>query len=123
MELLRFSLIGGLSAAVYAVLMLYGVEILDAPIGGAAAAATIPAIIINYAGHYYWTYRTDRPHRSSASRYLIAYGILFGVNSVGMAALPALLHLHYGIVQILVLIGIACLSYFSQKLWVFRRAQ
>ena len=121
LQFLRFLVVGCLTAAFYAV-SLYGlVAVAGLHTGVGAAGAYLTGMLVNYAGHYFWTYRTNRTHRSATTRYLVTNATFFTLNAGVMAVGPELLNIHYAILQI-ILVGMIALSTFTlQRLWIFRR--
>lgn len=116
---LRFIAVGGATAAIYTLILVLLAEVFDVAPPLAVAVAYPMAIAFNYLAHYRWTYRTNRPHRSSGRRYLIFAGVIFGVNVAATAVLPELLGVGYGVVQILLLGAITVASFVSQLKWIF----
>lgn len=120
-QFLRFVVVGCLTAACYAVSLYLLVSVAGLHTGVGAAGAYLAGMLVNYTGHYFWTYRTNRPHWSATKRYLVTNAAFFTLNASVMAVAPALLGIHYAILQ-LVLVGMIAISTFTiQRLWIFRR--
>ena len=120
-QLARFSIVGCMTALLYAALLYFLVSILKLHTGVGAAGAYLVSLMANYTGHYFWTYRTNRAHRSATKRYLVANAVLFLFNTGVMAVGPTLIGIHYAILQTGVIGVIAVSTFTLQRLWVFRR--
>jgi putative flippase GtrA len=118
-EFLRFLVIGGITAAVYAGTLYALVTAAGLHPGFGAGGAYLAAMAVNYTGHYFWTYRTDLSHRSAIRRYLIANAILFVLNALVMAVGPAVIEVHYAVVQAVAVALIAAATFVLQRQWVF----
>lgn len=117
-EFLRFGVIGAGSGILYAVVLVSCISGLEMEPAFGAALATCPAVIVNYLGHYHWSFRSKRGHLGSSIRYLTVYLLFFIINTAGMAVLAALSSLHYGVAQLVVVAAVS-VSYPIQRRWVF----
>ncbi|WP_404385134.1 GtrA family protein [Caenispirillum salinarum] len=117
----RFILGGASTAALYALIIIVSAEVLKLPPSVAAGISYVIAVIYNYVFHYYLTYRTDRPHRSSAPRYILLVAALFLANVGATALIPNYFDIGYGIVQVALGLLFATATFFGQLLWSFAR--
>ena len=116
----RFVIVGCLTAAFYAAALYLFVSVANLHTGVGAAGAYLTGMLVNYIGPYFWTYRTNRTHRSATQRYLLTNAVFFTVNAGVMAVGPELLGIHYAILQIGLVGGIAVSTFTLQRLWIFR---
>ncbi|MBU2604945.1 MAG: GtrA family protein [Alphaproteobacteria bacterium] len=117
--LLKFGVIGILTAALYAALLFFAVEFaLLQPVAGAAVAYVL-AVTFNYYAHYYWTYGSDQSHRSTGSRYVVVTATVFVINLAATGLLPGWLGVSYWFAQLLLGILMAAMTFVSLSYWVF----
>jgi putative flippase GtrA len=116
----RFGVVGVLTAGIYALILAITVKAGESAAVG-VALAYILAVGFNYWAHYQWTYRTDRPHRSSGPRYLLVIAVIFCINVAATAFLPGLLGIGYVEVQIALAAIAAAVTFAAQTIWVFSR--
>jgi len=119
LTLAKFGAIGLLTAALYAVLLVLAVEKASLPPAVGAALAYVLAVSFNYWAHYYWTYGSDRSHRSAGARYLAVVAIIFVINVAATALLPGWLGVSYWFAQALLGILMAAMTFISLSYWVF----
>lgn len=118
-RLLRFVLVGVLTAALYAVVLVVAVEVCGVPAAFGAGSAYLLATGFNYFAHYTWTYKADHHHRSTGLRYLISIVILFCINVVATGTLPKTLGVSYCAVQVSLMLLTAIATFISLSMWVF----
>jgi putative flippase GtrA len=119
--LIRFGMVGLLTAAIYALILVLAVESVGQSAAVGVAIAYVVAVGFNYWAHYVWTYRTDQPHRSTGPRYVILVIMVFCINVIATAFLPEMLGVSYGIVQGLLAVIAAAITFAAQSAWVFSR--
>jgi putative flippase GtrA len=119
--LIRFGFVGAITAAIYAGLLALTIEGMRLPPPVGVGIGYVLALGFNYWAHHRWTFRTDRPHRSSAPRYLLLVGASFVVNVGATAVLPGLLGIDYKLVQAGLFAVLIVASFTGQSLWVFGR--
>lgn len=119
LEVVRFGVVGGASAVVYAltiVICVFG-------FGVGVAVATIPgylaSMVLNYTLQKIWTFRSDAAHITSVPKYLFVHIVGIGINYGAVEALMSLVGLHYLIAQAIAVTLVAIWSYFAQKYWTF----
>lgn len=114
----RFGVVGVLTAGIYALILALAVKAGE-PAAFGVALAYILAVGFNYWAHYQWTYRTDRPHRSTGPRYLLVIAVVFCINVAATAFLPGLLGVGYVEVQVGLAAIAAIVTFAAQTIWVF----
>jgi putative flippase GtrA len=119
----RFGTVGLFTAAIYALILILVVEGVGLSAAIGAAIAYVLAVGFNYWGHYTWTYRTDRPHRTTGPKYIALTIAIFSVNVFATALLPERLGISYGVVQGLLLVVVATATFVTQTTWVFSRGK
>ena len=117
----RFLIIGVLTLLFYSITLFFLVSIMNFQTGLSAVGAYLVAMGINYFGHYFWTYQTDRPHWSATKRYLLVNLAFLVLNAGVMAFGPTLLDIHYGVLQVALVVVIAMTTFLLQRAWIFRR--
>ncbi len=120
-ELLRFGTVGVLTALIYAAIVWLAVEEFRAPSELGVGIAYVLAVTFNYLAHHMWTFRSDRPHRSTGPRYLLVMLVILATNVAATAWLPGLLGVSYVVVQIGLAAVAAVCAFAAQAAWVFRR--
>lgn len=120
---LRFVVVGGATAALYAVILVTLAELAALAPAVAAAVAHVTAVAFNYVAHHRWTYCTDRPHSSAGPRYITMVSVTLALNVCATAVLPKLFEVGYGVVQLGFAALIAALAFVGQSIWVFSPRQ
>jgi putative flippase GtrA len=119
-RLLRFVMVGFLTAVLYAIVLVFTVEACGVPAAFSAGIAYLLATGFNYVAHYMWTYSADQHHRSTGPKYLISIGTLFCINVIATGTLPKLLGVSYGVVQVSLMLLTTIATFISLSMWVFR---
>ena len=114
----RFGVVGCLTAAMYVLVLAVVAEGTGAAALGAALAYTA-SVGFNYAAHYVWTYRTNRPHKSSGPRYFVLVVLIFCINVSATAFFPTWFDMSYLAVQGMLAVLMVGLSFVAQTLWIF----
>ena len=121
-SLIRFIFVGATTTIIYFVILLISAVFFHIIIYISITIAYTFAVIFNYYVHYYWTYKTDRPHRSSMVRYVTFFLLALGFN-IGVTELfIANFQVNYFLVQISLATFIAAVSFLSQFVWIFSPA-
>jgi putative flippase GtrA len=119
-RLLRYGIVGGVSAGVYFSVALLFSEVLGAPHPVAIGAAFIASGVVAYLGHYFVTFPSGRSHTSAAPRFLVQAAIAY-LASVGLVAI---LQADLGWLRWQALAATVALipvvNYLVYALWVFR---
>jgi len=118
--IMRFGLIGGLTALIYAlsfmVLAAQGLATFSANL-----IAYLAAIVFQFAGHRWHTFRSQAAILPAALRFAVTNGIGLFVSSVLAYALRDLLRLGSMSTGVIVSGTLAILNWQLMRLWVFRR--
>lgn len=118
-EIVRFGVVGGASAAVYAVTIVACIYLLDMR----ASISTVPAYIVSMAVNYTlqksWTFRNDVAHMASLPKYLFVHAVGIAINYGTVEAAVTGLGAPYLPAQVVAVGLVACWSYMAQKYWAF----
>lgn len=114
-----FLLVGTMAAVVHQLVVVAIVETgLLAP-----AIANVPgfaiAWIVSYLGHHHLTFRSSRPHREAAPRFLAVALLAFVTNQFMFMGLLWLTPLHYAVALFLTLLTVAAGTYLLSARWAF----
>jgi len=118
-----FLLVGATAAAIHQVAVIVLVETgLLTP-----AMANLPGFAIawlaSYLGHRHLTFRSERPHREAAPRFLVVALLAFAANQALYVLLLRFTPLHYAVALFIVLIAVAVGTYLLSGRWAFRSAR
>ena len=119
-QLLRFSIVGFSTLALYYLLLLIFVEYFSASISLASALAYILALVFNYVFHYSWTFMSNSSHQIVIVKYLMMVGVGFLINWLTMTNFATREKHSYLLVQTIVIGVIVVLNFVVGKIWVFR---
>lgn len=119
-QLIRFSIVGGLTFIIYIVIVLLGVEKFHTTKVTAGAIAYAIAIPLNYCMHYFWTFNCKNPHINSTSKYIALTVFGFFINIIGITLFERLTSVHYLASQFIILSAIIILNFCIGRLWVFK---
>jgi putative flippase GtrA len=118
-EFARFAATGVLLNGVMYLLFL----LLAGYLMGPKAAMTISAvcgIALGYIVQRRWTFRTDTSVKRSLLPYLSTHAVVYVTNWSLLWFFVDNLKMHHAVVQVAAIFVCALLSYFLQRLWVFR---
>lgn len=115
-----FLLVGATAAAVHqgAVMVMVESGLLTPAIANFPGFAT--AWLVSYLGHRHLTFRSSRPHREAAPRFLVVALLAFAANQTLFVALLNLTSLHYAVALFLTLVVVAIGTYVLSARWAFR---
>ena len=124
-RLLRFAVVGVITAAAYFGLLALVVEFGQAEAVVASALCYIVAVIMNYLLHYSWTFAPEveakpAPHGQAMLRYLVMVACGFLLNTALMFVLVNGLSWHYLVAQSVALVAVVLWNFALSSLWVFR---
>ena len=119
-RLLRFCVVGVLTALLQFSLLYLGVEVLQMDTTLASSAGYVVVVIFNYLMHYSWTFKGTAPHGRALVRYLVVIGCGFLLNAVFMYTGVSLLSVNYLLVQSLAMLIIIIWNFIMSNFWVFR---
>ena len=120
-RVLRFGVVGVLTAVLHYGLLYVGVEALQLNATVASSLGFVVAVIFNYLMHYSWTFGEPAPHGRTLRRYLVMITCGFLINAAVMYAGVHWLVLHYLLTQALALIVVVLWNFVLSNAWVFRR--
>lgn len=116
----KFCLVGAITTALLFAILIAGVRLAGVDAVIASSAGYITGAIANYALNYAFTYRSVRPHREAAPRYLLVVAIGAALNAALMTVQINLLGFHYLAAQVLAT-GTVLVWHFAGHLrWSFR---
>jgi len=119
-EIVRFVVVGVVSTAVYACVLVGLMHFGAVSAGVAGAAAYALGTGLNYALHRAWTFQSKRSHGVAVPRYLAVHAIAMGLNTMALGVLvdvfgwPFLLGQGFGLALVF------AWSYLAQKFLVFK---
>ena len=124
-RLMRFSIVGLLTAGFYFGLLSLVVELgLVEPVL-ASAACYGAAVLLNYLMHYSWTFAPAEdamaaPHGQALVRYLVMVACGFMINTALMYLMVHLLAWHYLAAQFVALVAVVTWNFLISNFWVFK---
>ena len=116
----RFAAVGIVTAALYYAFLLTTIELMGVDVVAASATGYVLAVLLNYAMHYYWTFRSESSHGATLFRFALMLALGFGVNLIIMSAGTRWLDMHYLLLQTIAIALIATLNLGMSSYWVFR---
>lgn len=114
-----FLFVGGTAAAVHQMTVIGIVESGLLTPAWANLPAFMVAWIVSYLGHRTFTFRSTRPHREAAPRFLAISILAFLVNQAFFVVLLRFSSLHYAVALFMVLVTVAVLTYVLSRYWAF----
>lgn len=121
-QLLRFVLVGGLTAAVYYGVLFVLVEFFAVGVLTASSSAYIGAIVLNYWLHHAWTFASQVPHQVATVRYIMMCAVGFLINYTVMFLGVKDDDSHYLLVQTLAVACVVVWNFIVSSLWVYRHS-
>lgn len=118
---LRFGVVGVLTAVLHYGLLYAGVEAMQLNATLASSIGFVVAVIFNYLMHYSWTFAEPAPHGRTLRRYLVMISCGFLINALVMYAGVQWLSLYYLLTQALALVAVVVWNFVLSNVWVFRR--
>ena len=119
----RYLTVGGLTFAVYVLILLLFAEVLDQPKGLSAGMAVALGGGANYLLHKYFTFRSDRPHAQAIPRFVTLLVGNIAANSLVTWLASDLAGLPYGAVQAAYLVMATIVMYWLLRDRVMTRRQ
>lgn len=120
-EIARFGLVGIIATAVHFSVLTLAVERFSIPPSTANGVAFLCALSISYLGQSRWVFHIRSRHGTvQVLRFSISLGIGFLANILVMAYSIRVLSLSYKVGFLISLIVVPLLSFFINKLWVFK---
>ena len=100
-RLLRFGLVGVITAVVHYGLLYVLVEYAGMQATLSSSVGFLVAVAVNYGMHYSWTFAAPVPHGRALTRYIVMIALGFLINGGAMQAGVEILGLNYLVVQLL----------------------
>jgi putative flippase GtrA len=124
-RLLRFGVVGALTAAIHFGLLFLGVEILGLGSTLASSIGFVVCVIFNYLMHYSWTFATPQgveqlPHGQALTRYAVMIACGFTLNALIMYVGVHGLAWHYFPTQVIAAGSVILWNILVSNFWVFR---
>lgn len=119
-KLLRFCVVGVLTAALQCALLYGGVELAGGDPTIISSVAFVIVVIFNYLMHYSWTFSETAPHTQTLSRYLFMIFCGFLINGSIMYVGVAQFDINYLLVQAVAFAAVIAWNFSVALLWVFR---
>lgn len=86
-------------------------------------AGWLVAFTVSFSGHYHLTFRYQKSSLwPAATRFFVVSAIGFGINEASYAWLLHATTMRYDVLLLLVLVGVAVLTFVLSRLWAFRPA-
>ncbi|MGI9285186.1 MAG: GtrA family protein [Pseudomonadales bacterium] len=121
-QILRFILVGGMTAVVYYGVLYTLVEFLGMAVLFSSSAAYIGAIILNYKLHHAWTFEARVSHNVATTRYLVMCVIGFTINYLVMFFGLSDDQSNYLLVQTAAVVCVVSWNFVMSSLWVYRHS-
>ncbi len=118
LKLGRFGLVGAVSTLLYLGCSELGVRWIGLPVLAANTVAIFVSGAWGYVGHYYLTFRADTAHGTGLARFLVLFGLGYGVSSA-IVFLNQLLGLPPEIGTVTASIVLPVMNFILMQLWVF----
>jgi len=121
--MLRFAAVGAVGTLVQYLVLWIGVDLLHLSAAISSGMGYILGSIVNYLLNYKFTFRSEKSHRDTATKYYAILIVGWCINTGLMWLLADHLGLNYWLAQIFAT-GIAFLWNFTgSRLWAFKPAQ
>ena len=118
-EFVRYGGAGAVGTAAHFGILGALVRFMDAGAVAASTAGAIVGAIINYALNYRYTFASDRAHRVALPRFLVIAGASIVLNAAVLAALLALVPVHYLVAQVLATGTVLVAGFLANRAWTF----
>ena len=106
--------------ALYASVVWTSIAVLHIGTTLAVSIAFVAVVMLNYALHYHWTFRSVKSHRIAFIRFAVTSIVGFSINFCFIYIGVSLFRLNYLTVQIPALGLVVTSNYLFSALWVFR---
>ena len=106
--------------ALYASVVWTSIAVLHIGTTLAVSIGFVAVVMLNYALHYHWTFRSVKSHRIAFIRFVVTSIVGFSINFCFIYIGVSLFRLNYLTVQIPALGLVVTSNYLFSALWVFR---
>jgi len=120
-KIVRFGVVGVLTAVLHYGLLYAGVEVLDLQATLASSLGFPVAVTFNYLMHYNWTFGEPAPHGRTLRRYLVMIGCGFFINGGVVYTSDQIWGWHYLLAQTAAFAVVVLWNFVLSNIWVFRR--
>jgi putative flippase GtrA len=117
-QLVRYASVG-VCTNIASYLFYLWLTVLGSPPIAAATSAFAGAVILSFALNRSVTFRSAADPRRLLRRYVVAYGIAYGIDVGGLYVVSTLLRYPHELVQLALIVIIAFGLFAAQKWWVF----
>lgn len=117
----RFLVAGLVATAVQYLVLMVGVEALDARPARASAAGFVLGAVVGYLLNRSYTFGSRVGHAVGAARFATVAAVGLLGNVLFMVLLTGYLHLHYVLAQVLATGVVMLWNFAANALWTFRR--
>jgi putative flippase GtrA len=121
-ELLRFLLVGSVCTLLQYLVLIAGVELLQADAVVASATGFMASAAVNYLLNRRYTWASKLPHDVAVWRFLLVLGIGLALNVLGMRLLHGYLRCHYVLSQVLTTMVTLAWNFLGHRHWTFASA-
>jgi putative flippase GtrA len=115
-----FVVVGATAAALHQLTVVIMVEFGPLQPASANVAGFAGAWLVSYLGHRTLTFRSTRPHREAAPRFLAVALLAFAANQTLFVTLLRVTSLHYTVSLFVTLLTVAVGTYLLSARWAFR---
>lgn len=119
-RLVRFGLVGFITAVVHYGLLYLLVEYAGLQATLSSSLGFLVAVAVNYGMHYSWTFAAPVPHGRAVTRYIVMIALGFLINGGVMQVGVEMLEMNYLLVQLAAFACVITWNFLVSSLWVFR---
>jgi putative flippase GtrA len=118
-QLAWFLAVGGTATAVHFVILALLVQSGALAPVPASCLGALAGAVVSYVLNRRYTFRSDRRHQEALPRFLLLAAAAFILNAVLLAAILAVLPVHYLVAQAITTACVIVLTFGGGRLWVF----
>ena len=118
-QFIRYAGVGALGTAAHYAILIALVQALGTNVVAASTTGFVVGAFVNYALNHHFTFESDRAHRVALPRFLIVAGAGMLLNALLMAALLAILPLHYLVAQVVATAVVLVTGFLANRRWTF----
>lgn len=118
MHAVKFLLVGGVATGTQFLLLILFVELLSIQEVVASASAYGCASIVNYLLNYYFTFNSNKSHKTAFAQFIVVVAIGLGINTLSFSLF--ILFTHYFIAQIMATLITLISNFLLHKYWIYR---
>jgi putative flippase GtrA len=119
LEMLRFGLMGAMSAGIYLLFLVPLTNAIPKRLWLAATIAYLLSMGANYLLQRNFTFKSKRPHQQTILRFIVVQTIGLGLNAAVLEYTASYAHWPMWMAQGAAVFCVAVWSYGAQKIWVF----